>query len=331
VLGGADEPGDRLAFLNSTGAWANLAGGVTTTGVDDIDFWIGGLAEEKMPFGGMLGSTFNFVFETQLEKLQDGDRFYYLERTAGLNFNAELESNSFAKLIMANTDATHLPGIVFTTPTYTLEVDQTKQFNGVLGNADPANGILLTPEVIRDNPGTAGPDANYLEYTGAEHVVLGGTNPGNASNPSGNDILIASEGDDTVWGDGGNDRIDGGYGNDQLRGGGGDDIITDLGGDDNIQGGDGNDVIHGGNGVNLLIGGFGSDFIVTGEDASEAIGGAGNDFILGRPVFQADDIFADPHVPDAGRPSPPRAAHRRGYRPDTGRFRLRGGGNGRAA
>ena len=63
-----------------------------------------------MPFGGMLGSTFNFVFENQLEKLQDGDRFYYLERTAGLNFNAELESNSFAKLIMANTDATHLPG-----------------------------------------------------------------------------------------------------------------------------------------------------------------------------------------------------------------------------
>ena len=83
---------------------------MTITGVDDIDFWIGGLAEEQMPFGGLLGSTFNFVFENQLEKLQDGDRFYYLERTAGLSFGTELESNSFAKLIMANTDATHLPG-----------------------------------------------------------------------------------------------------------------------------------------------------------------------------------------------------------------------------
>ena len=31
-----------------------------------------------MPFGGMLGSTFNFVFETQMEALQDADRFYYL-------------------------------------------------------------------------------------------------------------------------------------------------------------------------------------------------------------------------------------------------------------
>ena len=110
--------------------------------------------------------------------------------------------------------------------------------------------------------------------------MLGGT--------SGNDILVSSEGDDTVWGDAGNDRIEGGYGNDQLRGGAGDDIITDMGGDDNIQGGDGNDVIQGGNGVNLIIGGFGSDFIITGEDASEAIGGHGNDFILGSKANEQD-------------------------------------------
>ena len=30
---------DRLAFLNSTGDWANEANGVTRTGVDDIDLW----------------------------------------------------------------------------------------------------------------------------------------------------------------------------------------------------------------------------------------------------------------------------------------------------
>src|SRR4030095_4451516 len=87
VLGGVGAPADRLDFLNSTGAWAlggghtaDLDGG-TTTGLGNIDLWIGGLAEQQMPFGGLLGSTFNFVFENQLEKLQDGDRFYYLERT----------------------------------------------------------------------------------------------------------------------------------------------------------------------------------------------------------------------------------------------------------
>ncbi|WP_114714726.1 peroxidase family protein, partial [Rhizobium grahamii] len=291
VLGGVDAPADRLDFLNSSGAWTSPASGVTTTGLDAIDLWIGGLAEEKNPFGGMLGSTFNFIFENQLEKLQDGDRFYYLERTAGLAFNAELESNSFAKLIMANTTAAHLSALVFSTPTWTLEVDQSKQFTalGPDNHADPTEGgTALNPLVVRDNPDTVGPDSNYIKYTGEDHIVLGGTNPGSLANPSGNDILISGAGDDTVYGDGGDDRIEGGYGNDQLRGGAGNDIITDIGGDDNIQGGDGDDVIQGGNGVNLIIGGFGSDFIITGEDASEAIGGQGNDFILGSKANEQD-------------------------------------------
>ena len=62
--------GRRLRFLN---------GAAPRPGVDDIDLWIGGLAEKQMPFGGLLGSTFNFVFETQIENLQNGDRFYYLD------------------------------------------------------------------------------------------------------------------------------------------------------------------------------------------------------------------------------------------------------------
>ena len=257
VLGGAGEPADRLDFLNSTGAWASLPSGVTTTGLDNVDFWVGGLAEQNMPFGGMLGTTFNFVFETQLEHLQDGDRLYYLHRTAGLNFLKELENNTFAKLIMANTDVTHLPALVFLTPAFTLEVDQTRQFNtsvipgpdGILGtaddlpaNADPVGTDPLVPLVIRNNPATAGPDTNYLQYTGSETVVLGGT--------LGNDILIAgASDDDTVYGDAGNDRIEGGFGNDDLNGGDGDDIITDIGGDDVIHGEAGNDVIQAGNGL----------------------------------------------------------------------------------
>jgi Ca2+-binding RTX toxin-like protein len=300
IPGSGDEtvvaaPADRLDFLMSTGAWASGADGVTITGLDDVDFWIGGLAEEKTPFGGMLGSTFNFVFEDQLEKLQNADRFYYLERTAGLNFVTELENNSFAKLVMANTDATHLPALMFLT-TAILEVDQARQFNefvipgpdGVLGtaddlpgSADPVGDNPLVPLVMRDDPLTPGPDANYLRYTGAETVTIGGTD--------GDDTLIAGDSDDdTVYGDGGNDRIDGGYGNDSLRGGPGDDIITDLGGDDIIQGDDGNDVIHGGNGLNLILGGFGNDFIVVGEDGGEAFGGPGNDFMLGSSGVEQD-------------------------------------------
>jgi hypothetical protein len=56
-VGFAGTEAQRLAFLN---------GPATTTGVNAVDLWIGGLAEEQMPFGGLLGSTFNFVFETQM-------------------------------------------------------------------------------------------------------------------------------------------------------------------------------------------------------------------------------------------------------------------------
>ena len=308
IPGNGDEtvfatPADSLDFLNAIGEYA----GGSLGGLNNVDLWIGGLAEKQMPFGGLLGSTFNFVFETQLENLQNGDRFYYLARTAGLNFINELEDNSFAKLVMLNTDTTHLPADIFSTPAFILEVDPAKQFtglneagadgiqgddpstplvdegaddvagaDGIGGNSDPVGGTALTPLVIRDNPATPGADTNYLQYTGEDHVVLGGT--------AGNDIMIASIGDDTLWGDAGNDRLEGGDGVDNIEGGAGDDIITDLGGDDVLKGNDGNDVISGGNGFNLLLGGDGSDFIVTGEDVSETFGGRGNDFILGAQM-----------------------------------------------
>ena len=42
-----------------------------------------------------------------------------------------MENNSFAGMIMRNTDATHLPSDVFSTPGLILEVDRTKQYNGL--------------------------------------------------------------------------------------------------------------------------------------------------------------------------------------------------------
>ena len=261
-------PADRLQFLASSGAWANTgtlpkdADGVSTTGLGDVDFWIGGLAEKQLIFGGLLGSTFGYVFEKQMELLQDNDRLYYLARNAGLNFLTELEGNSFAELIMRNLPGVkHLPGDVFSTPDHILEINQADQIG-----ADPVG------EVVRNNPNTPGPDSNYLQYTGDGHVVLGGTES--------NDILVGGIGDDTLWGDGGNDRLEGGDGNDQHIGGDGDDIITDEFGDDNIKGGAGNDVINAGAGIDLIIAGDGDDYVFAGVDEKETFGGEGNDYIF---------------------------------------------------
>lgn len=154
IVGNSDDiavaitsPLDRLEFLNSTGAWASQESGLNL-----VDFWIGGLAEAIEPFGGMLGSTFNFVFEQQLEDLQDGDRFYYLGRTAGLNFISQLEQNSFANMIIRNTDigdngGDHLPGDIFSTPAFILEVDQSLQITG-LENPDNPQPVLGESGVV---------------------------------------------------------------------------------------------------------------------------------------------------------------------------------------
>ena len=65
-----------------------MLGNVSRTGLDDIDLWVGGLAELSNLFGALLGSTFNYVFENQLTSLQNGDRFYYLARTQDMNLRA---------------------------------------------------------------------------------------------------------------------------------------------------------------------------------------------------------------------------------------------------
>ncbi len=256
-------------FLEGTGAWAGQE-----TGLNLVDFWIGGLAERTMPFGGMLGSSFTFVFETQMETLQDGDRFYYLHRTPGMHFAAQLEENSFAELIMNNLPGVkHLHGQVFLTPDYSFEAGNVGSAGPVLDDASTAYDERQL--LLRTGDGT-------LRFEGGEHIVMGGTEQ--------NDRMRAGDGDDTLYGDGGNDRLEGGAGNDTIKGGAGDDILTDTFGDDAIKGDEGNDVISGGAGVgDLLFGGEDQDFIIHGSDGSESFGGEGNDFIRGGAG--ADVVF----------------------------------------
>ena len=231
-------------------------GNTTNTGVDRIDLWVGGLAEKQFVFGGLLGSTFNYVFESQMEDLQFGDRFYYLSRTAGLNMLTQLEGNSFAELIQRNTDVEGLPADSFSRPTFIFNL---------------AN--LGTSGAVPDDPATEWNEAALLtrmpdgtiRYGGPEHVVFNGT--------AGNNRVWSSEGDDTIRGNDGNDWMQGGDGNDNHIGGLGDDILLDTNGDDTLKGGDGNDTLSSGQGFagDLNQGGRGNDFIDH-DDMAEAFG-----------------------------------------------------------
>ena len=103
----ADDFLRRLRRLRvRTGAWANADGTrpASTRSTSGSAAW----PSDTNLFGGLLGSTFNYVFEKQLTDLQNGDRLYYLARTPGMNLRTQLEGNSFAELVMRNTDA-HTP------------------------------------------------------------------------------------------------------------------------------------------------------------------------------------------------------------------------------
>ncbi|MBU9697664.1 hypothetical protein GU927_007370 [Rhodobacteraceae bacterium HSP-20] len=274
VLGGEDAPADRIDFLNAKGDYA----GGKLGGLNDVDFWIGGLAEAKMPFGGMLGSTFTFVFEAQMEALQNGDRFYYLSRTQGMNLLTELESDSFADLIRRNTSIEHdglaINGAAFQTADWVLQVNKAKQWNEGIGDADPTREADVLSAML-GNDKLVERGANYLKYLGGEHVVIGGTNAA--------DTIIGGAGDDGLWGEDGDDVIEGGFGVDHIHGGDGSDIITDSGTDvgaaDVLKGQGGDDMINGGMGLDLIFGGDGRDVLAGGDEAKDVFGGQGDDFI----------------------------------------------------
>jgi Ca2+-binding RTX toxin-like protein len=275
-------------FMHSLGNFANdkanpiaVKGQWSTgsiTGLDNIDLWIGGLAEKQNLFGGLLGSTFNFIFETQMEAIQDADRMYYLPRVEGMHWGAELENSSFSQMIEVNTGAKHLPASIFLTPEYTVEAG-TVTSNPSTWLKNPVTGAYLV-ERLPDGTVRFLGDDNFFGNT----IVLGGT--------EGDDRLQSGHADDdTVYGDGGDDWIDGGNGNDFLFGGAGDDIIVDSAGDDVIRSGDGNDTVYAGIGDDLIFGGDGDDYIESGASGAlgdAAIGGLGNDIIIGD---EGDDGF----------------------------------------
>ncbi|WP_091416434.1 peroxidase family protein [Arthrobacter sp. OV608] len=279
ALAGEVSPEDAVDFMNSTGAWANK-GTTSITGLDDVDLWIGGLAERTNLFGGLLGSTFNYVFESQMTDLQNGDRLYYLARTPGMNLMAQLEGNSFAEMMMRNTNAQALKADAFATADCKFEL---KNLNGTpagfaaAGNAvadDPQSECNESALLIRMPDGT-------IKYRASNAVDPAGINGQAVYNGSVNaDRIHAGVDNDTMWGGAGNDVIEGGDGADTVLGGDGNDVITDSNGDDILKGGPDNDAIDGGPGLDLLLGGDGRDFINGGANSNETFAGEDDDFVI---------------------------------------------------
>ena len=80
--------------------------------IDNIDLWIGGLAEDHVN-KGMVGETFQLIIADQFEALRDGDRLWYENQGFDRNTLNQINNTSLSDLIKLNTDTKYIQAEVF--------------------------------------------------------------------------------------------------------------------------------------------------------------------------------------------------------------------------
>ena len=113
---------------------ANLA--AVYPSVNDIDAWVGGLAEAHVP-GALVGQTWSAVIADQFLRLRDGDRFFYLE-VLPRDVIEMVEEQTLATVVRRNTSiGTELQDDVF-------RADLSDQVFTIVGvEEDPAAGEVM--------------------------------------------------------------------------------------------------------------------------------------------------------------------------------------------
>ena len=120
--------------------------------------------------------------------------------------------------------------------------------------------------------GSASNGTQSLNGNGNANIMTGGTSA---------DKMYGGNGDDEMYGGAGSDKVYGGNGNDTLYGGAGNDILYGQIGSDTLYGGEGNDTLYGGKQDDTLYGGEGNDTLAGGDgkDVFVYASGDGDDTI----------------------------------------------------
>ncbi len=130
-------------------------------GVDNIDLWVGLLAEDHLA-GSSVGKLTQKIISDQFTRLRDGDRFYFENIFKGQQLN-ELKQTTLANIIQRNTTVRGLQQNVFfmkaeasgriTTSVPRTTANQSVSFarpdNGISQAASPATGVArVTVELL---------------------------------------------------------------------------------------------------------------------------------------------------------------------------------------
>ncbi|WP_198375612.1 peroxidase family protein [Neoroseomonas rubea] len=296
-----------------------LVDGTTVKGIDRVDLWVGGLTEKHIN-GGMVGQTFWVILHEQFDRLQEADRFYYLDRVDDFDFYENLVDGSqegFATIVARNTGLIGLPEDLFILDDLPdnraprLEKPIADQFaltGGALAFTIPADAfrdrdaldaLAYTarladggplPSWLNFNPTSrAFSGAVPLDFIGALSILVTVTDKGKESAQdvftltvtTTRNLVDGGAGNDLRIGSGGTDLMRGFAGADTLRAGNGDDVASGGEGHDSLLGEGGADTLLGGGGNDLLNGGAGLDSLDGGAGADTLLGAAGNDVLLG--------------------------------------------------
>lgn len=256
-------------------------------GLDNIDLWIGGLAEQSVltptaegALPSLMGSTFTFILQEQFDRLQDADRHYYKLDLAGTDLLEQLSSKTFTDMLRSSLGAGAQYIHSNTFQTFTLN-DLAGDVVNFTGDTDPG---LVTDLII----------ANALNNN-----LSGGLGSDDIRGGDGNDTIDGGVGADHLYGQAGSDTLSGGADGvqDFLFGGDGDDILDArptvvgaLAGDD-MSGENGNDTLWGSDAGDILDGGMGADLINGGAGADVIKGDSGQEDSINQ--YGADTLNGD--------------------------------------
>ena len=80
--------------------------------VNNVELWIGGLAENHLP-GAMVGPTFDLIISQRFQNLRDGDRLWYQNQGFDQATLRDIRSTTLSSLILKNTDIQHMQADAF--------------------------------------------------------------------------------------------------------------------------------------------------------------------------------------------------------------------------